>query len=475
MSLHDQPVAEPVRTGGLRKGTIGVFGMAFMVIAATAPLTAMASNMSLSLGLGVGAGSVGLLVLTGALLAVFAVGYVVLTRYVTNAGAYYAFIGFGLGRSSGAAAAFIATLAYNLAAGGMIVATGYFLDITVTSYLDVDLPWYAYGAVALVITFFLGLRGVELAQRVTTVISVAQFGIILLLGLAIVVQRPGGWSLSVLSPGEMFGGNVAMTLVFCLLCFGGFEAAAVYGEEAHAPRRAIKIATYLGLGLLLVAFVFSTWSLAAAFADVRTVAAEDPGSLIFRTADLYLGDWSGPLFSALVAFSFLAAAVAFHNISTRYLFSLGRAGLLPGFLARVHHRHGTPYLSTYAQTVFTLVMLVPFAASGLDPIMHLFPAASGITSLSMLALMLGCCASVIAAAFRGKVTERWWETVLAPGIAGIGVLVTMGIVVVNYQALTGSDSIVVAFMPVIPVLAALYGVLVSRRKGEVSLDDVAGG
>ncbi|GAA5040779.1 APC family permease [Thermocatellispora tengchongensis] len=449
-----------------------MFGMVFMVIAATAPLTAMASNMSLSLGFGVGAGSVGLLLLTGALLAVFAVGYVVLTRYVTNAGAYYAFIGFGLGRETGAAAAFVATLAYNLAAGGMIAATGYFADIAVTSYLGVDLPWYAYGAVALVITFFLGLRGVEMAQRVTSVISVAQFGIILLLGLAILVGRPGGWSLSVLSPGEMFSGNVAMTLVFCLLCFGGFEATAIYGEEAHAPRRAIRVATYLGLALLVVVFAFSTWSLAAAYGDVKSAAGEDPGSLVFRAANLYLGEWSGPLFSALVAFSFLAAAVAFHNMSTRYMFALGRARLLPVFLARVHDRHGTPYLSTYVQVAITLVMLVPFAASGADPIVNLFPAVSGITSLSLLTLMLGCCVSVAVAALRGKVTERWWETVLAPAVAGSGVLAITVIVVANYQAVTGSDSPLVALMPALPVLAALYGVLVSRRRGQALLDDV---
>ncbi|MFD0662636.1 hypothetical protein [Thermocatellispora tengchongensis] len=120
----------------------------------------------------------------------------------------------------------------------------------------------------------------------------------------------------------------------------------------------------------------------------------------------------------------------------------------------------------------TLVMLVPFAASGADPIVNLFPAVSGITSLSLLTLMLGCCVSVAVAALRGKVTERWWETVLAPAVAGSGVLAITVIVVANYQAVTGSDSPLVALMPALPVLAALYGVLVSRRRGQALLDDV---
>ena len=91
------PVDDPASTGtrpagGLRRGSIGVAGMVFMVVAATAPLTAMASNLSLSLGFGAGAGTLGWIVLIGLLLVVFTSGYVALARTVVSAGAYHAYI-----------------------------------------------------------------------------------------------------------------------------------------------------------------------------------------------------------------------------------------------------------------------------------------------------------------------------------------------------------------------------------------------
>lgn len=455
--------------GSLRRGTIGAVGLTFMVVAAAAPLTALASNLSLSLAFGVGAGTVGLLLVVAIVLSVFAAAYVALSRHVTNAGAYYAFIGFGLGRGAGAGAAFVATLAYNLAAAGMIAATGYFADVTALAYLGVDLPWWSYGAVALLATAYLGRRGVEVAQVFTTGVSLLQFAVIVLLGLAVLAQRPEGWSLEVFTPGAMFEGNVAMTLVFCILSFVGFEATAIYGEEARAARRSIKVATFASIVLLVGVFVLSTWSIVAAFPDVRSEAAADPGSLVFRTADAYLGGWSGSLMSTMVTISFFASGIAFHNMAARYHYSLGRSGLLPRPCAAVHPRFGTPHLASAVQVVVSVVVLAPFVLLGADPILNLFPAVSGVTSISLTALMVGCCASIVVAALRGRLPESRWVTVGAPVLSGAGMVLICAIVLGNYDEVTGSTSAVIAAMPLLPLAAFGYGVVayaVRTRSGQ---------
>lgn len=452
--------------GQLRKGAVGAPGMVFMVVAATAPLTAMSSNISLSLGMGVGPAVVLVMILTGVLLAVFSAGYLVLARHVTCAGAYQAFVAFGLGRGAGGSVAFVATLAYTLAAGGMVAAAGYFTGLAVSSVTGVDLPWWLFSVGALAVTVALGLRGVEIAQRVTTTVSVLQFGIIGLLALAVLVERPGAWANSaMLSPAAGFGPGLALTLVFCLLSFGGFEATAAYGEETHAPSRSITLATYAALGLLLGVFVLGTWTLVAAFDDVAAAAAADPGSLVVQAADRYLGPWSGPLLGVLIAISFLAAAVAFHNLAIRYLFALGRDGLLPRALARTHGRYQTPYVGCVVVGVVAVVLLVPFALAGADPLVNLFPAVSGITSISLVAMMAGCCVSLLAARARGIVTGSPWSTVVAPVLAGLGLLAALFLIVVNYEEVTGSDSPVIASMPVVVVLAAVAGAAAARVSG----------
>lgn len=438
--------------------------MIFMVVAATAPLTAMSSNISLSLGVGTGPAVVLVMILTSLLLAVFAVGYLVLSRYVTSAGAYQAFVTFGLGRGAGGSVAFVATLAYSLAAGGMVAATGYFGGLAVSSLTGVELPWWLYSVGALLITVALGIRGVEIAQRVTTAVSLLQFGIIALLAVAVLLQRPEGWANpETLSPAVGFGPGLALTLVFCLLSFAGFEATAAYGEETDAPRRSITTATYGALGLLLAVFVLGTWTLVAAFEDVRAVAADDPGAMVLLAADRYLGPWSGPLLSVLIAVSFLAAAVAFYNLAIRYLFALGRDGMLPRVLARTHRRYQTPYVGCVVVAVVGVVMLVPFALVGADPIINLFPAVSGITSISLVGMMTGCCLSVLVGRARGTVTGSWWSTALAPGLAACGLLAALAVIVTHYSEVTGSGSPVIGAMPAVVLVAGVAGALAARR------------
>jgi len=423
----------------------------------------MSSNISLSLGMGVGPAVVLVMLLTGSLLAVFAVGYLVLARYVTCAGAYQAFVAFGLGRGAGGSVAFVATLAYTLAAGGMVAAAGYFTGLAVSSVTGVDLPWWLYAVGALLVTGLLGVRGVEVAQRVTTVVSVLQFGIIALLAVAVLVERPEGWAnVQVLSPSAALGPGLALTFVFCLLSFGGFEATAAYGEETDAPGRSITVATYAALGLLLGVFVVGTWALVAAFDDVRAAALEDPGALVLVAADRYLGPWSGPLLGVLIAVSFLAAAVAFHNLAIRYLFTLGRDGLLPRALARTHGRYQTPYVGCVVVTVVAVALLAPFVVLGADPLVNLFPAVSGITSISLIGMMVGCCVSVVVASFRGAVTGSAWSTRVAPTVAGGGLLAVLVLIVANYAEVTGSDSAVIAAMPAVVALAAVAGAIAAR-------------
>ncbi len=455
----------------LRRGTIGVAGMLFMVVAATAPLTAMASNFALSIGVGAGIGTLGWILVVAALLFVFTAGYVVLSRHVVNAGAYFAFMGYGLGRTAGAATAFVAGIAYNMATIAMVAATGYFAKVAVGSYLGLDLAWYWYTLAALAVVWAAGHFGVSIASRLATAICVVQFALVGALIVAVLLRRADSFTLDGLSPNAMFSGNFALTLVFSLLSFASYEAAAIYGEECDAPATSIRKATYTALALLVALFFVATWSLIAAFDDVTAVAAADPGALVTVAANQYLGEWAGTLIAVCIVLAFLAAATAFHNMAARYHFSLSRAGLLPAPLSRVHHRYGTPASATRLQIARSLAVVVVFAIGGLDPLLNLFPSVSGVTSLATIYVMAGCCLSVIVASLRGTVSGSRWSTRIAPAVAGVGLLVVGGIIVANYQDVTGSDSPYIAAMPLILVVGAAYGAFAIRRNPDVRLEN----
>ena len=85
----------------LKKNAIGMWQIVFFVIAAAAPLTGMLGVIPVAIRLGNGAGVPGAFVAAGLILLVFSVGYAAMSRHVVNAGAFYAYLAQGLGRSFG--------------------------------------------------------------------------------------------------------------------------------------------------------------------------------------------------------------------------------------------------------------------------------------------------------------------------------------------------------------------------------------
>src|SRR4051812_13125607 len=114
---------DPLR---LESTAMGVADIVFFVLAAVAPVGVIVSLTTLSVALGAGAGTPGTYVIAGVVLMLFAVGYVRMSRRVTNAGAFYAYISHGLGRVTGTAAAYVAIVAYNAATIGILGALAYF-------------------------------------------------------------------------------------------------------------------------------------------------------------------------------------------------------------------------------------------------------------------------------------------------------------------------------------------------------------
>src|SRR5213080_3439964 len=100
--------------GGLRSGALRARHVVFFVIAAAAPLGFSVGAIPLAIGRG-GIGTTGMFIVCGAILAIFAVGYVAMAGHIRRVGGLYLFVMEGLGRPLGLATAFVAVLAYAVA------------------------------------------------------------------------------------------------------------------------------------------------------------------------------------------------------------------------------------------------------------------------------------------------------------------------------------------------------------------------
>jgi amino acid transporter len=442
----------------------------FFVIAAAAPLTGMLGIIPVAIRLGNGAGVPGAFVVAGVILLIFSVGYAAMSRQVVNAGAFYAYLARGLGQSFGVGGAFVAIASYTTMQVGVYALFGFFAALIVNPLVALHLPWFAYSAVAIALVQFLGMRKLDLNGLVLGLFITAEMGILLALSLSIVLHGggPEGFNLRPFAPREVFSGHPGIAIMFALASFVGFEATAIYGEESRNPKRTVPLATYAAVSIIMVFFAFTTWAIISSYGVDHVVAAAfaDPGNFWFAKSDAYLGVIGTGIMRALLLSSIFACLLAFHNTITRYLYALGREGLLWGFLAGIHPRFQSPYKASYAQTGCAVVGVLGSVLIGADPLTVIFSWTSAFATIGIVGLQFLVSAAVIVFFRRNGLDKRVWNTMVAPvlGMSGLGY--ALYLLVVNLPALSGSDDGFVRSFPWIMLAVMMVGVGVSvRRRG----------
>ena len=78
-------------------------------------------------------------------------------------------------------------------------------------------------------------------------------------------------------------------------------------------------------------------------------ATASPTEMFFIATEQYVGHSATVVMEILLITSAFASTLAFHNTTSRYVFTLSREGLLPPVLSRVHGKHASPYLASGAQ------------------------------------------------------------------------------------------------------------------------------
>ena len=131
----------------LKKGRLGVLGIVFFVVAASAPLVGMTGAVPVAMLAGNGAAAPGAYLAVGLVLLVFSVGYTAMSHKVTNTGAFFAYVGKGLGVKTGVASAFISIVGYITI---QLAIYGFFGAILSGQMgaLGIDMPWYVWTILA---------------------------------------------------------------------------------------------------------------------------------------------------------------------------------------------------------------------------------------------------------------------------------------------------------------------------------------
>ncbi|SBS71951.1 APC family permease [uncultured Microbacterium sp.] len=421
-------------------GSLGATAIVFMVVAAASPLTVIGGAAPLGILLGNGAGFPALYAISAVILLLFAVGLAAMSRHIPKPGAFFTYVGYGLGRSNGLAAAWLAMLTYTTIQVSVYGYIGFILSYTLETYTAIALPWWLFALLVIGLVGILGYRHIDLSSKVLGVLLIAEVGIVAVLVAAVVFSGGAdGLSLAPFEPVNVVSGSPGVGLMFAIAAFIGFEATAIFRDEAKDPDKTIPRATYMaviGIGLF---YTLASWGLVMAWGPdaVLDEAAADPGSLILRTMATYLGATGEIITNVLLITSMFACVLSFHNVVTRYQHSMAGAGVLPDKLASVHHAHLSPHVSSIVQTLTSVVLIAVFALFQLDPVLAVFTWFAGVATLAIAILMALTSVAVIVYFVKTRKDTRLWNTVVAPGLGFVGLVLSAALIVAYFPIMVG--------------------------------------
>ena len=433
-----------------KRASLSTSRIVFLVIAAAAPLASMIGNLPIALGRGNGAGTPGAFVIAGVTLLCFAVGYAAMSRRIVNTGAFYTYITEGLGTAAGVGSAYTAVIAYLAFTFGLAAFFGYFTDL-VLSQAGVHVQWPVYAAVGLALVAVLGYRSIDFSSAILGALMIGEVVILAIFDASVIAAKglPTALPAQAMSPGLVFTPGLGVSLMVAFTCFLGFESAALYGEEAKDPKRSIPIATYTAVISIAVFYLFTAWVTIGAVLpdDVAARADKESGELMFNVFTRYGGEVLTGIMGLLVCLSLLASYLAIHNAASRYIFALGREWLLLPWFGEENPKSGAPSRASLTVSVLTLLAVMPFALSGLDPFKAGVPVLIGFGSFGIIFLQAFASIAILVY-LRREGGEPLW-VMAATWASTVGLIGATAFVAIYFRLLATNDATLVGALPIV--------------------------
>jgi amino acid transporter len=340
----------------LRERSIGLPEVLFQSITHMAPAAAVAFSILVSVGFA------GQALPLAVLLAAIACALVAnsigqLAKHMPSAGGLYTYVSRALGPRAGFFTGWCFLLFEPLVAPLLFLIFAWATDDVVKNEIGWDIGWAWWVLVAAAIVFFLTYRDVRLSTRAGVVLGAIEITIFAALAIWMLISNADSLGLAAFNPENAnpdatssFSG-IFKGMIFAILAFIGFEAAAPLGEEAREPRKTIPRAVVYSAVLIGAFYVLCSyaWVYGAGFDNFLTQATENPdpwralGKVFWHTG------WILVFFAILN--SAIANANAGVNAATRVLYAMARNGAMPKQLARTHPEYRTPHIAIIINVV----------------------------------------------------------------------------------------------------------------------------
>jgi amino acid transporter len=285
-----------------------------------------------------------------------------LARKFPSAGGYFTYVSRTLGPSMGFLTGWVFVLYSPVVAGPSLAVLGQILQDELQSNYGIFFPWWASVLIGVPLVTWAGYTGISFSIKWIVVVGLAEFLIVLALGLTgLADPGPGGFTFATFTTSFNPGGLATTSGFFIVVVLTvqgltGWEAAVPLAEETENPRRNVPRSIMASILIIGIMLVIAQWGQVIGWgtddlANLKT-SAEVPGLVIAHRV------WGGMWWLTLLAMitSVLGASLACQNVATRMWYSMGRAGVLPKSFSQVHPTRKTPTTAVTAQMILSIVL-----------------------------------------------------------------------------------------------------------------------
>src|SRR3954469_24919423 len=327
----------------LREHSIGLSQVLFQSITHMAPAAAVAYSLYISVPAARQALPLSVaLALIACICAAASIGQ--LAKLFPSAGGMYTYAARSLGPAAGFMVAWLFILFEPLVAPFLYLEFGWAMHEVMSTEVGWHYSgqWWIWVLLMAVVVFLLTYRDIRLSTTAGVILGAFEIVVFGALALWMLLSNAGDLNAQPFNPDHAQGGwnGVFRGMVFAILAFIGFEAAAPLGEGAKNPRRTVPCAVVgsaLLIGLFYVLCAYS-WVFGAGFENfVDQATGADPWRNLGKVF------WSTGWIIVFLAIcnSIVANSNAAVNAATRVFYSLARNRLAPRQLGHTHPEYKT--------------------------------------------------------------------------------------------------------------------------------------
>ena len=212
-----------------------------------------------------------------------------------------------------------------------------------------------------VIFFFavINVFGLHSASRLQNLLTALKLGVIASFLIAAFTLGHGEWAhfheATERTSSHGLGAQFAVSLIFVMFAYSGWNAASYVAEEIKDPQRTLPLALALGTGLVALLYVLLNVAFVYALplSAMKGVVAVGAAS-----SDALFGPKVANFFGAAMAGALLSTISAMSLVGPRVYYAMGRDGLFPAGAAEVHPRWGTPVRAIVYQAIASAILVL---------------------------------------------------------------------------------------------------------------------